>query len=164
MAWPGTVTGTELLGAPSRSLGWLSPLTPMTFQSSSRPSSPSQDVSKSRKSSRLTDTPSVPTAIGLDMSLPDAHRHTPPARIVHCIILAQLTDAKTPPAPRAVTPRPFLAAARPRLPPPPTVVITTMPSPSNTSLDLSRLHEPRPPDLPNTTYLTPPRTVRKSWM
>jgi len=112
----------------------------------------------------LTATPNAPTAIDSDTLLPYAPRNTPPAPIVRFIILVRLTDGRTLPAPRVVTPRPCLTAAP--LPPPtaPTAATTTMPSTKNAGLDQSLHLNPRPPHLPTKKYLTPPPTVRKPWM
>jgi len=102
--------------------------------------------------------------IDSDTPLPDAPRNTPPAHTVRFIILDRLTDAKTPSAPRAATPRPSPAAAPPPLPTLPTLVTTTMPSPGNAGLAQSRLLSPRPPHLPTKHYLMPPLTMTKPWM
>jgi len=115
-ARPGTLTRTELLGCPSRPLRWSSPLTPTTFPSSSPPSSSSQSGSKSRKRRKLTATPNASIAIASDTPIPDAPKSTQLLPIAHYTILAQLTAVKTPPAPRAETPKPFQVLGMPRMP------------------------------------------------
>jgi len=164
LARPGTLTKTELVGYPSRPLQWLSPLTPTTFPSSSPPSSSSQNGSKSRKRPKLTATPNASTATVSDTPIPNAPRNTQLVPIAHFTILAQRTDAKTPPAPRAATPKPFQAAALPPLPTARTAATTTTHSPGNARLDQSPHLNPRPPDLLTKNYPTPPPTVRKPWM
>jgi len=164
LARPGTLTRTELLGYPSRPLRWLSALTPKTFSSSSPPSSFSQNGSRSRKRPRLTDTPSASTVTASDTPMPDAPRNTQLAPIAHFIILAQLTAARTPPAPKAATPNPFLAAALPPLLIARIAAKTTIPSPESAGLDQSSLLNPRPPHLPTKIYPTPPQIARKPWI
>jgi len=79
-------------------------------------------------------------------------------------VLAQLTAAKTPLAPKAATPRPFPAAAPPPLPTARTAAMTMMPSPENARLGQSLHLNLRPPHLPTKNYPTPPPIVRKPWM
>jgi len=134
------------------------------FPSSSQACSSSQSDSRSRKRRKLTTTPNALTAIDSDTPLPDAPRSTPPAPTVLFIILARLTDAKTPHAPRAATPRPSSAAAPPHPLSGQTAVTTTMPSPGNARLDQSPVLNLRPPHLPTKNYPTPPPTLRRPWM
>jgi len=164
LARPGTLTRTELLGSPSRPLRWLSPLTPTTFPSSSPPSSSFQNGSRSRNRRRVTATPNATTATVSDPPMPDAPRSTQLASIAHFIILPQLTAARTPPSPKALTPKLYPAAAPPPLPTAPIAATTTMPSPENAGLHHSPHLNLRPLHLPMRNYPTHPPIVRKPWM
>jgi len=163
-ARPGTLTRTELQGYPSRPFRWLSPLSQTTFPSFSQPSSSSQSGSRLRKRRKLTATPNASTATVSDTPMPDAPRNTQLVPIAHYIILAQHTNARTPPAPRAATPTRSLAAAPPPLPTARIAVTTTMPSPENAGLDQSPLLNQWPPQLPTKSYPTSPPIVRKLGM
>jgi len=116
LALPGTLTRTEVLAHHNRPIRWFSQLTPITYPSFSQPSSSFQSASRSRKRHRLTTTPNAPTAIDLDVPLPDAPRNTPSAPTLGFMILVWLTDARTPPAPKAATPKTSVTAVV--LPPP----------------------------------------------
>jgi len=164
LARPGILTRTEPLGSPSRPLRWLSPLTPTTFPSSSRHSSSSQGGSKSRKRRKLTATLNASTAIASDTPSPDAPRNIQLAPIAHFTILAQRTTVRTPPAPRAATPRPFQAGPPHPRPTARTAAMTTTPPPGSAKLDQAPHLNPRPPNLPTRNYPTPPPIVRKPWM
>jgi len=142
----------------------LSPFTQTTFPSFSPPSSYSQSRSKSKKRRRLTATPNASTATVLDTLTPDAPRNSEPVPIAHFIILAQHTDARTPRAPRAVTPKRSPAAATPPLPTARIAVTTTMPSPDSATLDQSPLLSRRHPQHLTRSNPTPLPIVRKPWM
>jgi len=100
---PGTLTRTEILGAPSRPLRWLLPSTPRTLRPLLQPSSSSPRNPRLNWPSRQADLPSVESVGYVDTPISDAPRPTRRAPFVRFTILAWLIDVRIQPAPGAGT-------------------------------------------------------------
>ena len=151
-----------MLDSPRKRLRWLSPLTPTTLNTSSPASSSSQNASRSKRWSKQTITPNVPTATASAKPPNAANRSTPHASIACFIILGRLTHARTQPAPKEDTRNPSPPAARPRPPTAPTAAATMMPSPEIARPGLSGLYAKSPRPTP-TTRKPLPSTVKATW-
>jgi len=142
---PGTLTRTAIIDYPRKPLQWLSLLTPTMYQLSAQPSSYSPNTSTSKKCSKPTDTPHVPTATASATPPNLLPKNTPHTPILHLIILVQAIGARTTPAEEEATPSRAQTTVRLRPPSAPTVVTTRISWPGNVGLAQSRLLDPRPP-------------------
>ena len=142
---PGTLTRAEILGAPSRPLRWLSPLTPSTLRHSIQASSSSHRNARSNLPFQQAPPPSAETAGDTDTLLSGAPPLIRRAPFVCFIILARLTDVRIQPAPGVGTISQSHPLVRPRPPIAATAVMTTLPPSKSVRLDLDLLS---PPDLP----------------